>query len=113
MTERGTTFGYGDLVVDMRSFAIMAKSGWPTIFDITHSLQQPGGRTTGGRKEFAMPLARAAVAAGCDAVFLETHPDPANALSDSATMLALPEAIRVLESLAKVRDALDAGEPWL
>jgi 2-dehydro-3-deoxyphosphooctonate aldolase (KDO 8-P synthase) len=113
LTERGTTFGYGDLVVDMRSFAIMAKSGWPTIFDITHSLQQPGGRTTGGKREFALPLARAAVAAGCDAVFLETHPDPPNARSDSATMLSLPEAVQVLESIAKVRDALDAGEPWL
>jgi 2-dehydro-3-deoxyphosphooctonate aldolase (KDO 8-P synthase) len=113
LTERGTTFGYGDLVVDMRAFAIMARSGWPTVFDITHSLQQPGGRTTGGKREFAMPLARAAVAAGCDAVFLETHPDPANALSDSATMLALPEAIKVLESLARVRDALDVGETWL
>jgi 2-dehydro-3-deoxyphosphooctonate aldolase (KDO 8-P synthase) len=113
LTERGTTFGYGDLVVDMRSFALMAKTGWPTVFDITHSLQQPGGRTTGGRKEFALPLARAAVAAGCDAVFLEAHPDPENALSDAATMLPLGDVARLLESLVRVREALDAGEVWL
>ncbi|TPW04682.1 MAG: 2-dehydro-3-deoxyphosphooctonate aldolase (KDO 8-P synthase) [bacterium] len=113
LTERGTTFGYGDLVVDMRSFAIMAQSGWPTVFDITHSLQQPGGRTTGGRREFALPLARAAVAAGADAVFLETHPDPANALSDAATMLTLAAAGQILESLVRVREALLSGETWL
>lgn len=113
LTERGTTFGYGDLVVDMRSFAIMARSGWPTVFDITHSLQQPGGRVTGGRREFALPLARAAVAAGADAVFLEAHPDPANALSDAATMLPLAEVGQILESLVRVREALLAGETWL
>jgi len=113
LTERGTTFGYGDLVVDMRSFAIMAATGWPTVFDVTHSLQQPGGRVTGGRREFALPLARAAVAAGADAVFLETHPDPANALSDAATMLPLAEAGQILESLVRVREALLVGETWL
>jgi 2-dehydro-3-deoxyphosphooctonate aldolase (KDO 8-P synthase) len=113
LTERGTTFGYGDLVVDMRSFAVMARTGWPTVFDITHSLQQPGGRTTGGRKEFAVPLARAAVAAGCDAVFLEAHPDPSSALSDAATMLPLADVARLLEGLVRVREALDAGEVWL
>ncbi len=113
LTERGTTFGYGDLVVDMRSFAIMAASGWPTVFDITHSLQQPGGRVTGGRREFALPLARAAVAAGADAVFLEAHPDPANALSDAATMLPLAEVSRMIESLVRIREALQAGETWL
>jgi len=113
LTERGSTFGYGDLVVDMRSFAIMARSGWPTVFDITHSLQQPGGRVTGGLREFALPLARAGVAAGADAVFLEAHPDPANALSDAATMLPLAEAGRILEALVRVRESLLAGETWL
>ena len=110
LTERGTTFGYGDLVVDMRSFAIMARSGWPTIFDSTHSLQQPGGVTTGGRREFADALARAAVAAGADGVFLEAHPDPANARSDAATMLPLDKVAPLLESLVRVRDALQAGD---
>lgn len=91
----------------------MAASGWPTVFDITHSLQQPGGRVTGGRREYALPLARAAVAAGADAVFLEAHPDPANALSDAATMLPLAEVSRMIESLVRIREALQAGETWL
>lgn len=110
VTERGSSFGYGDLVVDMRSFPIMAASGWPTVFDITHSLQQPGGRVTGGRREFAATLARAAVAAGADAIFLEAHPDPANALSDAATMLPLGEVAGLLEGLVRLRDALHAVE---
>jgi 2-dehydro-3-deoxyphosphooctonate aldolase (KDO 8-P synthase) len=113
LTERGSTFGYGDLVVDMRSFAVMAGSGWPTVFDITHSLQQPGGVTTGGRREFADVLARAAVAAGADAVFLETHPDPANARSDAATMLPLEDVAPLLESLVAIREALGSPEPLL
>lgn len=110
LTERGSSFGYGDLVVDMRSFPIMAATGWPTVFDITHSLQQPGGRVTGGRREFAATLARAAVAAGADAVFLEAHPDPSNALSDAATMLPLGEVAALLEGLVRLRDALNAVE---
>lgn len=110
LTERGSSFGYGDLVVDMRAFPIMAASGWPVVFDITHSLQQPGGRVTGGRREFAATLARAAVAAGADAVFLEAHPDPAHALSDSATMLPLEAVSSLLEGLVRLRDALVAVE---
>ncbi len=106
LTERGASFGYGDLVVDMRAFPILAAGGWPVIYDITHSLQQPGGVVTGGRREFALPLARAAVAAGCDAVFLEAHPDPANALSDAATMLRLDRVASLLESLLRVREAV-------
>jgi 2-dehydro-3-deoxyphosphooctonate aldolase (KDO 8-P synthase) len=90
----------------MRSFTIMAGSGWPVVFDITHSLQQPGGRITGGRREFALPLARAAVAAGADAVFFEAHPDPERALSDRATMLPLEQVTPLLESLVRVREAL-------
>ncbi|HLA41371.1 MAG TPA: 3-deoxy-8-phosphooctulonate synthase, partial [Candidatus Glassbacteria bacterium] len=77
LTERGTFFGYGDLVVDFRSLAVMAATGWPVVFDATHSVQQPGGagRSSGGRKEFIPLLARAAVAAGVDGIFLEVHPD--------------------------------------
>jgi 2-dehydro-3-deoxyphosphooctonate aldolase (KDO 8-P synthase) len=95
VTERGTFFGYGDLVVDMRSFARMrAACDAPTIFDATHSVQQPGkgvGGASGGAREFIPPLAMAAVAAGADGVFLETHPDPDNAPSDGPNMLPLSQ----------------------
>ena len=91
LTERGTTFGYHDLVVDMRSLVIMRALGFPVVFDATHSVQRPGGETgeTGGRPEFIVPLARAAVAAGCDGLFVEVHPDPSRALSDAASQLRL------------------------
>jgi 2-dehydro-3-deoxyphosphooctonate aldolase (KDO 8-P synthase) len=83
-TERGTTFGYQNLVVDMRSFAIMKANGYPTVFDATHSVQLPGaaGGKSGGQREFVPPLARAALAAGADGLFIETHPDPDRAPSD-------------------------------
>jgi 2-dehydro-3-deoxyphosphooctonate aldolase (KDO 8-P synthase) len=92
-TERGTTFGYQNLVVDMRSFAIMRRNGFPTVFDATHSVQLPGaaGGRSGGEREFALPLARAALAAGADGLFVETHPDPANALSDGPNMIPLDQ----------------------
>jgi 2-dehydro-3-deoxyphosphooctonate aldolase (KDO 8-P synthase) len=92
-TERGTTFGYQNLVVDMRSFAIMRQNGLPTIFDATHSVQLPGagGGKSGGQREFVPPLARAALAAGADGLFVETHPDPANAISDGPNMVPLDE----------------------
>jgi 2-dehydro-3-deoxyphosphooctonate aldolase (KDO 8-P synthase) len=92
-TERGTTFGYQNLVVDMRSFAIMRRNGYPTIFDATHSVQLPGaaGGKSGGQREFVPPLAKAALAAGADGLFLETHPDPANAISDGPNMIPLDE----------------------
>ncbi|HEY1765080.1 MAG TPA: 3-deoxy-8-phosphooctulonate synthase [Opitutaceae bacterium] len=92
-TERGTTFGYQNLVVDMRSFAIMRRNGYPTVFDATHSVQLPGagGGKSGGEREFALPLARAALAAGADGLFIETHPDPQNALSDGPNMIPLVE----------------------
>jgi 2-dehydro-3-deoxyphosphooctonate aldolase (KDO 8-P synthase) len=92
-TERGTTFGYQNLVVDMRSFTIMRRNGFPTVFDATHSVQLPGGAggKSGGEREFALPLARAALAAGADGLFVETHPDPANALSDGPNMIPLDE----------------------
>jgi len=92
-TERGTTFGYQNLVVDMRAFAIMKQNGFPVIFDATHSVQLPGaaGGKSGGQREFVPPLAQAALAAGADGLFIETHPDPANALSDGPNMVSLAE----------------------
>jgi 2-dehydro-3-deoxyphosphooctonate aldolase (KDO 8-P synthase) len=92
-TERGTTFGYQNLVVDMRSFAIMAQNGFPTIFDATHSVQLPGaaGGKSGGQREFVPPLSRAALAAGADGLFIETHPDPERAPSDGPNMIPLAE----------------------
>ncbi|GBE03801.1 2-dehydro-3-deoxyphosphooctonate aldolase [bacterium BMS3Abin09] len=97
ITERGASFGYNNLVVDMRSFPIMNGYGYPVIYDATHSVQLPGGQGTcsGGQREFIAPLARAAVAAGCDAVFMEMHEDPDRALCDGPNMLSL-EAFPVL-----------------
>lgn len=93
LTERGTSFGYHDLVVDYRSLVIMATTGFPVIFDATHSVQQPSiGASSGGRREFIPALARAAAAVGIDGLFFETHPDPANAKSDAATQLPLHES---------------------
>jgi 2-dehydro-3-deoxyphosphooctonate aldolase (KDO 8-P synthase) len=97
-TERGTTFGYNNLVVDMRSFAIMRRNGFPTVFDVTHSVQLPGaaGGKSGGQREFAQPLARAALAAGADGLFIETHPHPERALSDGPNMIPLAELPRMV-----------------
>jgi 2-dehydro-3-deoxyphosphooctonate aldolase (KDO 8-P synthase) len=97
-TERGTTFGYQNLVVDMRSFAIMKQNGLPTVFDATHSVQLPGaaGGKSGGQREFVPPLAKAALAAGADGLFLETHPHPDQAISDGPNMIplaALPDLL--------------------
>ncbi len=108
LTERGTFFGYGDLVVDFRSFAVMRESGWPVVFDVTHSLQRPAGAVTGGDRRHAPALARAAVAAGVDALFIETHPDPDKALSDAATQWPLGQLRPLLEDCLKVRRALHA-----
>ncbi|MBM3785600.1 MAG: 3-deoxy-8-phosphooctulonate synthase [Acidobacteria bacterium] len=93
LTERGTTFGYNNLVVDMRGLVIMKSFGWPVVFDATHSVQMPGagGTVSGGQPEFIEPLARAAVAVGVDAVFLEVHENPPAALSDGANALPLRE----------------------
>lgn len=99
ITERGTSFGYNTLVTDMRAFPQMAKdTGYPVIFDATHSVQQPGGLggTTGGQREFAPVLARAAVAVGVAAVFIETHENPDKALSDGPNSIALKDMERVL-----------------
>jgi 2-dehydro-3-deoxyphosphooctonate aldolase (KDO 8-P synthase) len=92
-TERGTTFGYQNLVVDMRSFALMKANGHPAVFDASHSVQLPGaaGGKSGGQREFILPLACAALAAGADGLFLETHPQPALAISDGPNMIRLAE----------------------
>ena len=103
-TDRGTTFGYQNLVVDMRSFSIMAKNGHPTIIDGTHSVQLPGAANgiSGGQREFVPQLARAALAAGANGVFLETHPNPAEAISDAETQLPLDELPKLIESLLRI-----------
>jgi len=106
LTERGTTFGYGDLVVDMRGLVQMRELGWPVVFDATHSLQRPGGAETGGDRRFAIPLMRAAVACGVDGLFFECHPDPSRALSDAATQIPLAEAAAFLDEAARVRSAV-------
>jgi len=107
VTERGASFGYHNLVVDMRSFAMLQDEGIPVIYDVTHSLQLPGGGAeSGGARRFAEPLARAAIAAGADGVFLEVHPDPDHALSDSAVQLDPERAERLLRSLIGLRKAL-------
>jgi 2-dehydro-3-deoxyphosphooctonate aldolase (KDO 8-P synthase) len=104
VTERGFSFGYNNLVVDMRAFAMMHREGIPVIFDVTHALQLPGGgQETGGAREYAEPLAKAALAAGADGVFLEVHPHPEKALSDSTTQLPPGRAERLLEVLVGSR----------
>ena len=103
-TERGTTFGYQNLVVDMRSFAIMKQNGLPTVFDATHSVQLPGaaGGKSSGQREFVPPLAKAALAAGADGLFIETHPDPEHAISDGPNMVPLAELPALLASCVAV-----------
>jgi 2-dehydro-3-deoxyphosphooctonate aldolase (KDO 8-P synthase) len=104
LTDRGTSFGYNALVSDMRCLPIMAKTGYPVIFDATHSVQQPGGfgNMSGGQREFIEPLARAAVAVGVAGVFIETHQDPDNAPSDSACMLHLKDLPRLIAKLVEL-----------
>jgi 2-dehydro-3-deoxyphosphooctonate aldolase (KDO 8-P synthase) len=108
VTERGTTFGYQNLVADMRSIPLMKCFGFPVIFDATHAVQLPGGAggRSSGQREFAPVLARSAVAAGANGVFMETHPDPEKALSDGPNMVALRQMRQVLESLVRVFDAV-------
>lgn len=108
LTERGTTFGYNNLVADMRAIPIMRGFGAPVVFDATHSVQLPGGGgdKSAGQREFAPVLARSAVAAGADGVFIETHPDPDKALSDGPNMIPLKQMPGVLKSLLRVREAV-------
>ena len=101
LTERGNSFGYQNLVVDMRSFPMMRKFGYPVVFDVTHSVQLPGGegKSSGGQPEFIEPLARAGVAAGVDGIFLEVHDNPAKALSDGSNALALGQFRGMMEKI--------------
>jgi len=104
LTERGASFGYQNLVVDMRSFPVMRKFGYPVVYDVTHSVQLPGGQghASGGQPEFIEPLARAGVAAGVDGIFLETHDNPAAALSDGANALPLAQLPALLAKLKEM-----------
>jgi 2-dehydro-3-deoxyphosphooctonate aldolase (KDO 8-P synthase) len=108
LTERGTTFGYQDLIVDYRNLPIMASQGVPVIMDCTHSLQQPNqvSGVTGGNPEMIGTIAKAAIATGADGLFIETHPDPSKALSDGANMLKLDRLEALLESLVRIRKAV-------
>ena len=110
LTERGTTFGYNNLVADMRSIPLLRRLGFPVIFDATHSVQLPGagGDKSSGQREFAPVLARAAVAAGADGVFIETHPQPEKALSDGPNMIPLAEMAALLQTLWAIQAALPA-----
>lgn len=109
LTERGTTFGYSDLVVDYRSIPIMQKTGYPVILDCTHSLQQPNqsNGVTGGLPELIETISKAGIAVGVNGLFIETHPDPSKALSDGANMLQLSLLESLLEKLVKIRKAIN------
>jgi len=109
LTERGTSFGYHNLVVDMRGLAIMREFGWPVIFDATHSVQMPGaaGKASGGQPQFIAPLARAAVATGVDGIFVEVHEAPERALSDGANALRLDLLGSLWKRLQKIDEAAD------
>ena len=107
LTERGTTFGYGRLVNDFTGLAEMAAFGVPVVFDATHSVQRPGGSTTGGNRAAVVPLARAAVAAGADAVFLECHPDPDAAKSDGPNQVPLADVPALLRTLVRLREVVN------
>lgn len=108
LCERGTTFGYNTLVVDMTSIMEMKKFGYPVVMDATHSVQKPGGKgnATGGNRDYVEPLAKAAIAAGADALFFEVHPDPDNALSDGPNMVRLDNFEDLLKRVIRVYDAV-------
>ena len=112
VTERGASFGYNTLVSDMRSLPIMAKNGYPVVFDATHSVQQPGGMgdKSGGQREFVEHLSRAAVAVGVAAVFMETHPDPDNAPSDGPNMVPLSKMSSLLSQLVEIDQLVKNGK---
>jgi 2-dehydro-3-deoxyphosphooctonate aldolase (KDO 8-P synthase) len=111
LTERGSSFGYNNLVVDMRALPIMRKLGYPVVFDATHSVQLPGGGGTksSGQREFVAPLACAAAAAGCDGFFMEVHPDPDRAPSDGPNMVPLHDLKKLLERLMRICQAAGKG----
>ena len=112
VTERGASFGYNTLVSDMRALPIMAKNGYPIVFDATHSVQQPGGMgdKSGGQREFVEHLARAAVAVGVAAIFIETHPDPDNAPSDGPNMVPLSQMPDLLKQLVEIDNLIKNGK---
>jgi len=112
ITERGASFGYNNLVVDFRGFPVIRSFGYPVIFDVTHSLQLPGGQgsSSGGQREFALPMARAAVAAGVDGLFIEVHPNPEQALSDASTMVPLHEVKELLYQAKTIHDTVRGWE---
>ena len=112
LTERGASFGYNTLVSDMRSIPIMAKNGYPIVFDATHSVQQPGGMgdKSGGQREFVEYLARAAIAVGVAAIFIETHPDPDNAPSDGPNMVPLSKMPNLLKQLVEIDNLIKNGK---
>lgn len=113
ITERGTQFGYNNLVVDMRSIPIMTETGYPVVFDATHSVQLPGGRGTssGGERQFVQPLACAALAAGAHGIFVEMHEDPDAALCDAPNSIALSSVPALLERLANIYATVREGAP--
>ncbi len=113
LTERGNSFGYQNLVVDMRSFPIMNKLGYPVVFDVTHSVQLPGGegKSSGGQPEFIEPLARAGTAAGADGLFLEVHDNPAKALSDGSNALPLSQFRPLLEKIFQIATLVRGWNP--
>lgn len=113
ITERGSSFGYNNLVVDYRGLPIMRSLGCPVIFDVTHSLQLPGGQgqCSGGQREFAGPLARAAVAVGVDGLFMEVHPEPDKALCDGPNMLSLDKLPQLLKEVRDIHDLLFTQDP--
>ena len=108
LTERGASFGYNNLVTDFRALPIMRRLGYPVIFDATHSVQLPGGAgdKSSGQREFVAPLARAAVAAGCEGLFMEVHPDPDHALSDGPNMVPLAQVRDLLEQIVRIAAAV-------
>jgi len=110
ITERGTSFGYGNLIVDIRSIAIMKNFGFPVVFDATHSVQLPGsvGTSSGGEREFVEPLAKAAIAAGADGLFLEVHPDPDAALCDGPNSLPLDQVRPLLALLKQIHGLVNS-----
>lgn len=112
LCERGTCFGYNNLVVDMTGLVEMKKFGFPVIFDATHSVQKPGGKgnATGGNREFVEPLAKASIAVGVDGIFMETHPDPDKALSDGPNMVKLDYVEELLSKLIKIYKAVNCNE---
>ncbi|HEY5594182.1 MAG TPA: 3-deoxy-8-phosphooctulonate synthase [Nitrospiria bacterium] len=108
LTERGASFGYNNLVSDMRAIPIMQRFGYPVVFDATHSVQLPGaaGKSSSGQREFVAPLARAAVAAGCDGLFMEVHPDPDHAPSDGPNMVPLKDLPDLLRQVKRIHEAI-------